>query len=125
LGFRPDIQRVIEMLDVLVLASDSEGFSLVTVEAMALEKPVVVTRCGGPEEIIEDGKTGLLVEIDGGDAIADRVLWLLRHPVQARSMGQRGAESVRERFDISRMVTGYERRYDQLIRKKEPEKVDR
>ena len=116
LGFRPDIERVFAMLDVFVLASDSEGFSLATVEAMALGKPVVATRCGGPEEIIEDGKTGILVEIDEGAAIAERVLWLHDHPSEARCMGEQAAQSVRERFDIADMLTAYETLYDRLIK---------
>lgn len=115
LGFRADIQRVYDMMDVFVLASDSEGFSLATVEAMALGKPVVVTRCGGPEEIIEDGETGLLVDLDGGEPIADRVLWLLEHPAAARRISERATESVRKRFDIIRMVGAYESLYDQLL----------
>ena len=114
LGFRDDIQRVFAMLDVFVLASDTEGFSLATVEAMGLRKPVVVTRCGGPEEIVEDGRTGLLAELDGGPAIADRVLWLLNHPDAASDMAERGFVAVRARFDVSEMVGAYERLYCRL-----------
>jgi glycosyltransferase involved in cell wall biosynthesis len=111
LGFRDDIQRVFAMLDVFVLASDTEGFSLATVEAMACKKPVVVTRCGGPQEIVDDEQTGLLAEIDDGSAIADRVTWLLRHPATARAIAERGCERARARFDIAEMVAAYERLY--------------
>lgn len=118
LGFRYDIERIFAMLDVFVLASDTEGFSLVTVEAMGHRKPVVATRCGGPEEIIEDGKTGFLVEMDEGGAIAERVLWLLDNLREARRMGERGAESVRNRFNIRRMIIAYERLYERLIQER-------
>lgn len=111
LGFRADIQRVFAMLDIFVLASDTEGFSLATVEAMALSKPVVVTRCGGPQEIVDDEQTGLLAEIDDGSAIADRVISLLRHPATAIAMAERGCQRVRARFDIGAMVAAYERLY--------------
>jgi glycosyltransferase involved in cell wall biosynthesis len=111
LGFRDDIQRVFAMLDVFVLASDTEGFSLATVEAMALKKPVVVTRCGGPQEIVDDERTGLLADIDDGSAIADGVIRLLRHPAAATAMAERGFDRVRARFDIGAMVGAYERLY--------------
>ena len=52
---------VLAAMDVYALTSTTEGFSLTTVQAMACATPVVATRCGGPEEIVDDGETGILV----------------------------------------------------------------
>src|SRR5207244_3005900 len=57
-GFRSDIHRAMATFDVYALTSRSEGFSLSTIEAMASGVPVVATRCGGPEQILDDGLTG-------------------------------------------------------------------
>ena len=57
-------------MDVLVCASREEGFSLAVAEAMAAGVPVVATRCGGPEELICDGVSGLLVPREDPAALA-------------------------------------------------------
>ncbi len=61
-GFREDVPEVLASFDVFVLPSLSEGFSLATVQALAAGRPVVATRSGGPEEMIEDLISGLLVD---------------------------------------------------------------
>src|SRR6266404_5373723 len=61
-GLRSDVADILPVLDIVVHASvDPEPFGRVIIEAMALRRPVVASRAGGPTEIIEDGKTGLLV----------------------------------------------------------------
>ena len=70
LGFRNDIPEVFSNIDVFVLPSLSEGFSIATIEAMICKKPVVATKSGGPEEIITDGVNGILIEPGSSDALA-------------------------------------------------------
>jgi len=64
--------------DALVLASHSESFGLVLVEAMACGKPVIATRCGGPEEIVTP-ETGILVEPASPEALADGITCLIEN----------------------------------------------
>jgi glycosyltransferase involved in cell wall biosynthesis len=80
--------------------SQSESFSLACQEASAHGIPVIATRSGGPEEIIEDGVTGYLVDVGDVNAMAARMDKLLSDPRMARTMGLAGAELVRKRFPV-------------------------
>jgi glycosyltransferase involved in cell wall biosynthesis len=81
--------------------SYSESFSLTCLDASAAGLPVIATRCGGPEEIIRDTTTGFLVPVGDIVAMADRMAWLLDHPVEARAMGEMGQILVAERFSAA------------------------
>ena len=78
-GFRKDALSVINAADLFVLPSRAEPFGLVLLEAMALGKPVVSTAAGGPLEIVQNGKTGLLVPPGDSAALADAIAQLLRY----------------------------------------------
>lgn len=82
--------------------SASESFSITCLDASAAGLPVIATRCGGPEEIIEDGKTGFLVAVGDVAAMADRMAWLLAHPDKAAAMGVEGRMLVSKRFSPER-----------------------
>jgi glycosyltransferase involved in cell wall biosynthesis len=85
-------------LDVLVCASRQEGFSLAVAEGMAAGIPVVATRCGGPEDLIEDGANGLLVPTDDPDALAGAVGRLARDPSLASRLAAAGHATWAGRF---------------------------
>lgn len=78
--------------------SHSESFSLTCLEASAHGLPVIATRCGGPEEIIEDGVTGFLVAVGDVAAMAARMADLLANPAQAANLGNAGRILVHDRF---------------------------
>lgn len=78
--------------------SASESFSLTCQEASAFGLPIVATRSGGPEEIIEDGETGYLVAVGDVAAMADRMARLLSQPDEAAAMGRAGQRLVALRF---------------------------
>ncbi|MEG3154961.1 glycosyltransferase family 4 protein [Sphingomonas sp. RB1R13] len=78
--------------------SHSESFSLTCVEASANGLAVIATRCGGPEEIVEDGVTGLLVPVGDTAAMAEAMAGLLGDPDRAATMGEAGCYLVAERF---------------------------
>ena len=73
------------------------------IEAMAAAKPVVASNIAPLNEIVEDGKTGLLVDPDNPEAIAEAIGWLLDHP-EARQMGKNGQERVYRYFSAQRMT---------------------
>ncbi len=115
-GIQRDIGSYVSAYDVACLCSaDHEGCSNALLEAMALGKPVVASDVGGNRELVEDGKTGLLVPIRNPQALADAILTYLRQPDWARSMGQRSREMVLTQFSLERMVREYEQLYEQAI----------
>lgn len=115
LGARDDVPRLLAALDVFVLSSLSEGMSIATVEAMGAGLPVVVTRCGGPEDLVEDGISGLLVPPADESALAAKTLMLLRDSDLAARIGARARVDARRRFDITGMVRSYECLYEELV----------
>jgi glycosyltransferase involved in cell wall biosynthesis len=109
LGWREDVQDLLAAVDVLVISSEQESFGLTAIEALAMETPVVATRCGGPEEILIDGETGFLVPVKDPAAMADAIVRLLLSPELARHMGARGRDHVSEFFGVNRYVQGIQR----------------
>lgn len=114
LGYREDVDRVLEACDVFVLTSSSEGFSLATVQAMRAGLPVVATRCGGPEEILRDGETGLLVSPGSAEAVRDGLLRVIRDGALARRLGGR-ARLAAGAFSERGMIGAYERLYLECV----------
>ena len=96
--FTDDVGGVLDGALAALCLSRSESFSLTCQEASVRGVAVIATRCGGPEEIVEDGVTGYLVTLDDPGAVADRMTRLLADPSAARTMGKRGVALVRARF---------------------------
>lgn len=115
LGFREDVPDILGDLDVFALSSTKEGFPLVVLEAMAAGKPVVVTRSGGTEEIVEDGQTGFLVPPADVEALADKICEVLRDPGRAQVMGCRAKVKVTASFTLDKMVRDYEQLYSRFL----------
>jgi len=97
--------------DVFVLPSEYEAFGIVLLEAMACGKPCVGTRVGGVPEVIEDGRTGLVVEYADTGKLAEAIIRLLGNEEERREFGERGRLRVRERFTWEKVVDRIERVY--------------
>ncbi|AZZ92999.1 glycosyltransferase [Hahella sp. KA22] len=113
LGFRSDVKDIMGQADIFLLTSTSEGFSIATVEAMMAGVPVVATRSGGPEEILEDGVTGLLIPVKDPEAVKTALL-KLRDEELVNKMRQAAQQSATEKFSLVNMVGEYETLYDRL-----------
>jgi glycosyltransferase involved in cell wall biosynthesis/predicted ATP-grasp superfamily ATP-dependent carboligase len=114
-GFQSDVKSALASFDVYALTSRSEGFSLSIVEAMAMGLPVIATRCGGPEEILEDGVTGLLVENASASAVADAIERLRTDSEERQRLGEAARVAARERFSLQDTVRAYERLYSECL----------
>ena len=84
--------------EIFAMPSRGEGFGLVYLEAMACGKPVIGGSHGGAPEVIEDGKTGFLVEHGDAGQLATSLQTLLADPTLGREMGARGRERVEKEF---------------------------
>jgi glycosyltransferase involved in cell wall biosynthesis len=115
LGFRPDITGFLHDIDAFALSSSDEGFSLATVQAMTLAVPSVVTRSGGPEEIVGDSRGAILVETRAPEALAQALTTLLADPERMGAMAKRGQEHVVEMYSRDKMLDRYETLYQELI----------
>lgn len=115
LGFRKDIPELLRELDVFVLASVSEGFPLVALEAMAASRAMVVTRSGGPQEIIDDGRNGMLVPPADPGALAGKICELLSNPLRANELARSARSKVGSTFSIEKMISEYENLYQRLL----------
>ncbi len=115
LGFRSDVAEILNSLDVFVLSSVSEGLSIATIEAMAAGTPVVVTRSGGPQEIVEDGRTGILVPPADPKALASRICELLGNPELAAMFSRNARAEVEDKFSLKKMVNEYESLYERCL----------
>lgn len=115
IGERQDVQIILPCLDVLVLASVTEGMPLTVLEALAAGCPVVATRVGGIPEVISDGVNGLLVSPGDAQGMAASILRLLEDPAASRKMGEEGRKRVAGSFTVDKMVGGTEQVYIDLV----------
>ena len=116
-GFRTDVPELLRCSDILVLCSDNESAGLSLIEAMSSGLPVVGTRVGGIPEIVEDGKTGLLVPPRSPEELADRILKLNSDSELRLKMGLEARRTVLERFAVDKVIPEYEEVYRQVVRR--------
>ncbi|MDA0798811.1 MAG: glycosyltransferase [Chloroflexi bacterium] len=114
-GFVPNPYPWFAEADLLVLSSRWEGFGHVIVEAMATGTPVLSTRCpSGPDEIIQDGATGVLCDPDSADALATALRALISDEPLRQQLAS-AAQETPARFDVPTIVGQYEALFDQLL----------
>jgi glycosyltransferase involved in cell wall biosynthesis len=114
-GRRDDVPAVTAALDVAVLPSYREAQGLSILEAMALQRPVVASAVGGIPEMIEHGRTGLLVPPHDPEALASSIVRLLVDHPYADTLARAGNELVHERFCVEQMVRAVESIYDDAV----------
>jgi glycosyltransferase involved in cell wall biosynthesis len=103
-------------MDVVVHASVvPEPFGRVLIEAMALARPVIAPREGGPLVIVADGETGLLVAPRNAAAMGDALASLLADPDRRAAMGRAGRARVDALFDIRHHVTKMENLFEEIL----------
>jgi len=114
-GFQDDVSPFLSALSLYVHPARMEGFGIAVVEAMTAGKAVVATRVGGLPEVVDHGRTGLLVAPDRPEELSAAILSLLRDDGRRKDMGQRGAQVARERFDVHASVAAMERVYEHAL----------
>ncbi len=102
-----DINSIYRNCAVAVIASEVESFSFVAIEAMSHARPVISTRCGGPEDIVIDNETGYLIPIGDSNTLAQRMSDLINDPKRRRRMGLSGRMRVESVYNIRKVSENY------------------
>jgi len=110
-----DVESIVNIFSIGVLATFTEGISNSVIEYMALSKPVVATIGGGTSELVIDGVTGFLVPSESIDALERSIQKLLHNPDQARAFGKTGQLRIQRYFNLNRMTHEYFSAYTELL----------
>jgi glycosyltransferase involved in cell wall biosynthesis len=114
LGWQPNIERVLSAADVVVLTSDNEGTPLSLIQAGMARLPVVTTRVGSVPEVVLEGVTGIITNLDVQE-IADALEKLAKHAELRAQMGVSAQEFTLANFGVKRLVSDHEMLYKKLI----------
>jgi len=117
-GWVKDVAEIYRDLDILVLTSLNEGTPVSIIEAMAAARPVVATDVGGVRDVVQDGKSGYLVEPGDDEGFREKLLDLIKDTKIRKAFGQYGREFVKNRFSKERLIKDMDRLYDILINNK-------
>ena len=101
--------------DAVALTSANEGTPVSVIEALAARRPVVATDVGGVADVVQDGRSGFLVEARDVEGMADRLAELAADPGLRDSFGACGREDVLERYSVPRLVSEIDRLYRELL----------
>jgi glycosyltransferase involved in cell wall biosynthesis len=114
-GHQADLIGFYEAMDLFVLNSLREGLPNVLLEALALEVPVVATRVAGIPRLIEDGRTGLLLEPQDEDALAAAMNQLARDADLRRRLAEAGRRTIEQRYSFAVRMAKVREVYDRLL----------
>jgi glycosyltransferase involved in cell wall biosynthesis len=113
-GQRSDVESIVNIFDVAVLATFTEGISNSIMEYMALSKPVIATNGGGTEELVVDGETGVLVSVGNEEELSKKIIQLLNNPELGHQMGVNGGKRLIKEFSFEKMINNYINTYDAI-----------
>ena len=102
-GFSPfnsNVEQSIKEADIVLNFSEAESFSMTCLEAAYYGTPLIATRCGGPEEIVEHQRTGITVPVKDINAMRDAILALASDDALRKQYAVAGKEYVRNKFNI-------------------------
>ena len=115
LGQQEAIENLLPLADVLLRTSESESFSLVTLEAMSCAVPTVTTNVGGLGEVVAARQTGFMDEVGDIESMSKHVLEILQNDELAAKMGQAGRARAQQLFEQSKIVPQYVKLYERLL----------
>jgi len=116
--FVPEVSSIREVFSkstIAVSSSRSEGFPITVMEAMGVGVPVVASRVGGVEELIQDRVDGFLFENEDSEGLASEIIALLTDAGMARELGARAREKVTKEFRFEETVARIESLYRELL----------
>lgn len=116
LPFQVNIVPLIASSDMVVFPALRPHFARPVIEANAMAKPVVASRLEGIEELIQSGKTGLMVEPNNPESLAKGLFDVLSDPVKAKQMGEAGYEFAKEKFSADKNCRQIMEIYERILK---------
>ncbi len=116
LGVRNDIPALLAAADVLCFPSTVPHFARPVIEASAMRVPVVASDLGGPQELVLNGETGILVPANDTDALAAALLRLIGDAEYRKRLGEAGRRFAKQEFDADTNTRRIIALYDELVR---------
>lgn len=117
MGGRNDVPDILSHCDIAVVCSSNEGFGRVTVEGMMSGCLMIGAGSGATGYIIQDGVDGLLYEYGSHDDLANKILWAIKHPLEAKQMGQRAREKAMSKYTAEHNAEITYRCYEDVLRR--------
>jgi glycosyltransferase involved in cell wall biosynthesis len=114
-SWRSDVDVVTAGLDIICLTSFNEGTPVSLIEAQAANKPIVSTKVGGIADIVIEGRTALLADVQSTETFCEHLLYLVEDGNLRRKMGERSHEHVIKRFSYQRLVSDMSQLYYELL----------
>ena len=116
IGYQPDVLSIVGAANLFALPSPEEPFGLALVEAMALGRPVIAMRAGGPLEIVRDGESGLLVAPENAEELCAAMSLVLTDHTLANDLRHRARQRFLSCFTAQRMARDMARIYSKTTR---------
>jgi sugar transferase (PEP-CTERM/EpsH1 system associated) len=111
LGERKDVAELLAVFDLFILPSLTEGISITLLEAMAAGKVVIASEVGGNSEIVENGKTGMLIPLGDTSRWVEIIKSIIKNNDIKNSFSENARWAVAKRFGLGMMVESYEKIY--------------
>ncbi len=117
-SWRSDIDIINAGLDIIALTSLNEGTPVSLIEAQAANKPVISTRVGGIGDIVIEGETALLTDVNDVAGFQKNLLLLIENDELRNCLGKKGADHVRQKFSVERLANDMAGLYRELLANK-------
>src|SRR3989338_7008654 len=106
-GFKKEIAKFLNIMDIFVLPSLIEEMTIALLEAMACRKPIIATNVGSVSKLIKDNETGALVNPGDAQGLAKAIIYLLKDKAKSRAMADKAYELVKNEFSSAKMARNY------------------
>jgi len=111
LGHVKDLASLYNALDIVVIPSENEAFSIVCLESMICHRSVIVANVGGLAELVKDSETGLVFPVGSSDLLAEKLNLLINDKNLAKTLAQNAYSFVEEKFLMKKVISQIEQLY--------------
>lgn len=114
MGYCNNVQNIMSQIDLVVLSSLWEGLPLTPIEAFSVGKTIIATAVDGTVEIVENHKSGILIEPRNAKQIAEKINWIIENPVERKKMEEAALERYLVEFSFKKFAAEYISCYERI-----------